>query len=238
MKNVYTAILLAMALVATAGAETTIFSSDFSGLTVGEEIPLGGPGVGQPVAKDRAIDATIVEDGGSPILRIQDATDFGTGTVRFEFLNDFEVTSGTVTIEVDLRVEDYASGDAVVLYVREHGFSAKTFLNLRFSTGGTVTVSDADGGSTSLPSYPEGETFTVVATFDMDAGTYGVAIGGNAVTDLTHGITDRGVGAVMVGQGNDADLDGTVYVERVEVRIDQDIVKSHPSSWGALKTSF
>ncbi len=151
-------------------------------------------------------------------LEIQDIVDFGSGSVRFQFLGDAEITSGLVRITCDLWFIDEESFS---FGVREEGGSSKSFVTIRFTSSGFVNFVDADtSGLNVIGDYEAGRALPLVLEFDLDAGTYDLVLDGEMLLDdEPHGVTGRGIGAVYLGPNSDATLDGTLHLDNLRVEV-------------------
>ena len=219
-----------------AGPGLTLLSANFDDKAIDQPIGIGGASVGEPVQVDGNVVA-IVRDTPTttPSLEIADADDFASGTVRFELENNLEVVDGILTIDVDLWFDTL---DSYVMYVREPSFSVHQFLSLRFDNGGSVAYGDAAGSGGTIGSYETGRPYPVHVAFDMDAGTYDVWLDGKeVVTGRAHGITKRGVGAVLIGLNSDVNLEGSVYVDNL-IAIGVGVTPAESRSWGDVKAAF
>jgi hypothetical protein len=188
--------------------------ASFDDKLVDEAIGTGGPDVGEPVSTHWAVDA-IVRGGimPSPALQISDQSTSSSGSVRFEFAGGVEVTSGFVVVEADFWFESYENYH---LYVREQGSASQVFTTLNFSQFGEVFYDDANSAGGLIGTYETGRHFPVKINFNMDAGIYYVILDDVLVLSAeSHGITSRGVGAVLFGNSYDADLDGSFCIDHL-----------------------
>lgn len=203
------AVLIACGGLSTAAAQTLLLDANFNDKTPGQLLGLGGPTVGEPVTNG-GLQTLIVES--APGQRHVSMTRVGstTGrTLRFEWLQGVEVTEGQ--LEILMRVRPDAR-NAYAIYVREAQSSAFSFLTLSLLVDGRFHASDESGViPTASISYTAGAWMEVRAVFDMDAGTHSLYVDGNALyAQRVHGISGRGVGAVLAGYtsgGTNASLD-------------------------------
>jgi hypothetical protein len=189
-----------------------VLEADFDDRMPGEVLGVGGPAVGEPTDLS-ALDGLIVEASpGDNFLRVSNNTGNTSGrSLRWGFLNDAEITTGTVRIQFSLTpsaLDRYSFG------VRESGGSSRTFLSVTFSTAGNFTATDAAGAiSVTNNTFSAGTELAVVIEFDMDARTSQMTVNGLPVySGRSHGIVDRGVGRVLTGyasshSANSFDLD-------------------------------
>lgn len=145
-----------------------------------------------------------------------DDDDYATGKASFNFLADAEISSGFVSIAADIWIattENYHVG------VRESGSAACFFLDLEFREDGVARVWDSTGIVDIDPSYPTGRVIPFEIVFDMDAGLYNLLYDGSLVLEnRAHGVSGCGVGSVFFGTLDDADYDGTIHVDNIEVK--------------------
>jgi hypothetical protein len=193
-----------------------LLQADFDDKTIDAPIGTGGAAVGEP---DQVFYVTaIVRDTPmvSPSLEIQDSDDFYTGWVNFNFLADAEVYAGFVSIAADIWI---MSMENFNLGVRESGSAACFFFDLEFHEDGKVKARDSMGFVNLDSSYPTGRVIPIEIVFDMDADTYDLNYDGSLVLeDRAHGENGGcGVGSVAFGNLDDADYDGTYYVDNIEV---------------------
>jgi len=188
----------------------------FDDKAVDQPIGTGGPEVGEPISVSNAITAYVRgQPTPTPLLDIADNDDYAAGAARFEFLGGAEPTSGTLVIYANLWFPAY---EDFMIYVRERTTAAQNFTSLHFTASGTVRCSDANSSGWVIGSYVLNRHFPLYILYDLDAGTYYVWFGATrVVNDEPHGVTGRGVGAVLLGCTNDADLDGHMYVEDLYV---------------------
>ena len=180
--------------------ERSLFYSDFDDRTPGTALLTGGPLFGEPVSLS-GLDGVITDDGlGNNFLYVENNTGSTyADVIRWEFLDDAEVTEGVVTIKFLFTPE---SLDRYSINVREHGGSAKSFLSIIFNPDNeTLFISDAAGNVPLTNATFSAQTeHAFVMEFDMDAGTTNMTINGlPVVSNRAHGITDRGVGRLHIG---------------------------------------
>jgi len=213
-----------------------LLDATFDDKTVDAPIGTGGALVGEPVSISPGIDV-IVRDGVfvTPSLEIADQATLGTPFVRFEFVDSFEETAATVEITALLR---FSEVDGYVFYVREQGTSGSSFSSVTFTSGGTLTITDAAGVAFSGGSYAADTDHLLEITHDLLDGTWDLSLDGTPhVTNRSHGITDRGIGAILIGVQNDAELDGSIHLDRIRVTSDG-LVPAASGSWGAIKALY
>ncbi|MBM3286851.1 MAG: T9SS type A sorting domain-containing protein [Candidatus Eisenbacteria bacterium] len=208
-------LLTAAALLAPAASATVYLKADFDDKLVGLHIGMGGAALGEPVSRIGVADTVRGGAMPTPCLDIMDNSTTSAGNLRFEFLESQEVTAGGLVISMNLWFPAY---EQFFIYIREQGTSARSFLNLRFAESGAVSCSDANGDNGVIGSYETGRHYRVWIFFAMDTGLYSVYLdGAPAIISEDHGVTDRGVGAVLLGCSYDTDRDGRFYVDDLSV---------------------
>ncbi len=227
------------AMVAT--ADVVYLEAAFNDKTIGAPIGTGGPAVGEPVVVSTTITAIVTESPMlSPSLQIADNSETTAGSARFEFLESAEITTGTVVVAADLWFEEISEGSYYYLYVRERSGSSAKFASLVFEPDGLVYLGDAAGGHGSIGSYEAGSLYRIIINFDMDAETYDVYLDGSLVRDdQPHSVVgDYGVGAVLVGCREDADLDGTFNIDALTVTDTMQPTSTEEATWGRIKGGY
>ncbi len=226
-------LLLAFAATATAGT-TTILDADFDAEPLDALIGIGGAVAGQPVSLGGAPAFVRSAPMGTPSLEIGDDSSVTSESVRFEFLNGWGISSGVLTLSMNLW---FHTADDYQIYIREAGTSSVGFLNLRFDQSGVVGYGDLDsGGSTTVGSYTTGSSLPLVLTFDLGSGTYDVTLDGAALlTAESMGTFTEGIGSILIGASFDADLDGLLSVDDVLVTATETPSPVDPSSWTGIK---
>ncbi|MHC5113039.1 MAG: hypothetical protein ACYTGP_01265 [Planctomycetota bacterium] len=188
----------------------------FDGKTIGAPIGTGGPLLGEPVSVSSLINTAVrAAPFATPCLEITDNSTCCAGTAVFEFPASAEITTGTITLNTNLWFDGY---EQYILYVREQGSAADSFLTLNFTSIPSVHANDADGGPGTIGTYAIGRPYPVSVVFDMDAGTYDLYLDGClAVADEPHGVVGSGIGSVHLGMAHDPDLDGRYWIDDVSL---------------------
>lgn len=198
----------------------TLLEADFDDLPLGS-IATGGAALGQPVLTFIGLDADVVAAGAqfpTQSLRLTDQSTSGVWTY-FEFLDEEEVTRGTVTMAFDVHrpgPDSFSKGHLIA--VREEGGATRSFTDLDLSDG-EITVTDAVGApAVDFPYVMEDSTASFEVIFDLEDLTYTVSVDGNpVVTDRYHFIADRGIGTLGFGMKNDLDTGDVYYVDNILV---------------------
>ncbi len=187
-------------IVVTTPAELAIvLDADFEDKTLGQPIGTGGAINGEPVSMANGIYTEIVEFGTENQGLYQETLNAGSAYATvWEFLNDLEVTSGIVAIELDI---EFAVRGAYAIGLRENGSSGTTFMNLRFSASGALFIADQNG-TTPLAgfSYDANQRYRIRITFDLDNDTYKILMDDVIlVDDRENAVTNgRGIGRVII----------------------------------------
>lgn len=205
------------------GAEV-LLQADFNNKTVDEAIGEGGPSVGEPVDVSPAVTA-IVRDSPfpTPCLEITDDSSGSAGAVRFEFPDSREITEGIVTICIDFWFTDAATFS---FSLREQGSSTSQYISMRFidrGEDGEIRYDDEDGYSDefSIGRYPKGRSTTLKLRYDMDAGTYDVWLDDEQLLDdEPHGVTDDGLGAILITDSNLSATGASVRIDNLSVSLE------------------
>ena len=181
-------------------AELTPLAIDFNDKTPGQSLGTGGAAFGEPVSLG-SLNSLIVETSpGENALQVSSyLSSYNARALRWEFEDGLEVSEGLVSISLDFTP---SARDRYQLYVREQGGATKSFLSLNFLPDGSFVGSDAAGaiGWFFNPSYDAGDTLHIEMLFDMDARTSSLTINGTPIfSGREHGISDRGIGAVLTG---------------------------------------
>ena len=218
-----------------AAGPITLLEANFDDKTIDAPIGTGGADLGEPVSSSSAVTAIVrATPMGSPSLEISDNNDSGAGGVRFEMYDGIEVTDGVLAFTFDLWFTDLEN---FYVYVREQGSSAKSFLSMRFQSSGDIRYNDTAAGEL-IGTYETGRVIPVAITFNQNAGTYSIVVDGlTLLENRAHGVTDRGVGAILIGCTNDGNIDGTFSVDNL-VATGDGVTPSETVTWGAVKSAF
>ncbi len=183
-------------------APVDLLRADFDSKTIGQVIGTGGAAVGEPFQiVDLDTEIADCATGATPDRCLDVKNDLSSTSarpVRWQLLNNAEITTGVVSISFDF------TPTALDLYnfaVRESGGSSKTFLTLSTSTNGAFTANDANGSITlNSFTYSAGQLLKIRFDFDLDAGTSQAWINGTVLfTGRAHGVVGRGVGRLNTG---------------------------------------
>ncbi len=228
------AIAALLTLAATAQAGTAL-DADFEGMTPDETIGTGGPALGEPIALYNCVTTVRSAPLPSTCLEFDDETDYGSGYATFEFLDDIEIMSGTVEISATLW---FAEQNGYLFSVREHGHNAAQLTSITISGNGNVYVNDANGSLGDVAVYDLGRAIELRIEHDLDAGTYDLWWDGALVVDdRAHGVTEYGIGRLLIGINHDPDLDGLFYMD--DLLVEASIITANSAeSWGTVKATW
>jgi hypothetical protein len=86
------------------------------------------------------------------------------------------------------------------------------------TSAGNVVAGDANGTLGIIGQYTANTDHQLEALFHMDAGTYDIELDASPlVSGRSHGITTRGVGALLVGPDHTATPGNLLYVDNIRV---------------------
>jgi len=184
----------------TASSELPIvLDADFENKVLGDPIGAGGAINGEPVNITNGLYTEIVEfDTANQGLYIETFNSSTAYATVWEFLNDLEVVSGIVAIELDLEFKSLGS---YAISLRENGSSATSFPTLRFAASSNMYISDANGTTPIAGiSYAANQRYRFRMTLDLDNDTYNVLMDDQIlVKDREVAVTNgRGIGRVIV----------------------------------------
>jgi hypothetical protein len=193
-----------------------LLEANFNDEPLDQQIGAGGPELGQPVSIHAGLSAIVrAAPMSTPSLELSHAASGLARTARFEFLGSEEVTHGDLEIRVRIEAAQF---DIFAVSVREQGSSAKSFASLAFTGSGDISLTDANGSAGIIGAYSVNVVHQLAFAFHMDDGTYDVKLDGTLLLAArAHGITDRGVGAVLLGTGSLTAPGTLFYVDRLRV---------------------
>lgn len=176
-----------------------ILDVDLEDKALGQPIGTGGAIIDEPVSIDPKIISEVINAGvGNRALLLEKHLDGVAQTARWEFLNDIEILSGIVSIEMDV---EFDSLDGYQITVRENDSSDEHFANLLFFSDGRIVMTDANGTVGDVGTYVANQLYHIKFNFDLDNGSYTAVIDDEVlVQDRDYGDTnDRGIGPVVTG---------------------------------------
>lgn len=186
--------------------------ADFQNKTPGQPLGIRGATFGEPVTLSN-LDASVIEGApGQNRLHVSNnLSNTNARRMRWQLMGNAELDTGEVVISFDISA---SARDKFSILVRENNGSSQSFLNLNFSTTGSITSADENGTiATTLNAYVANVPLHVELVFDMVARTSTVILGSTTVASgRAFGISDRGIGSLLMGyssssNGSPFDLD-------------------------------
>lgn len=174
-----------------------VLDAEFDDKTAGTLIGLGGAEVNEPTSKSPNMNAIVVNPiGAINILAMTSANNSTAQYLRWEFLDNLEIRSGFYVMDFQLALMTH---DQYGITMREPSTSAQSFMNLNFSSAGSVTVTDKNGtASLSAASYQPGQIYSYRIIHYLDSGIYDIFRDGHPLLrERAHGVSARGIGAVL-----------------------------------------
>ena len=198
---------------------TLLYNATNEGFTVGTTPPTTGP-LGAPTSIDCNLGLTVA-NGGSGLatgnfLRL---TESPGEAPDFRYDIGANRTSGIVSVSMNLLFEGLENYH---VYFRETSTSATSVANIRFGTGGGITIQTV-GGSVSGGTYAAGTAYLLEANLDLDADLMDVFLngaliaGGRAIHDV--------FGAAIIGfefssfVASPGNFDGVMQVDNFRVSV-------------------
>lgn len=190
----------------------------FNDRPLNAQIGTGGASLGKPVSIGASLQAVVVPADlfATPHLRLTPLATGAARFARFELLDTEEITAGEVRIGFVLRP---AQVDRFLLAVRENDGAAKSFLSMTLTSGGSIGVSDAaNPANTAIATYAAGSLLAFEFRFFTDSARYDIYLNGVRIAaDRNHGITDRGVGALLLGSDSATTIGSNWFIDDIYV---------------------
>lgn len=194
-----------------------VLDAPFDDKPLGQAIGSGGARLGEPSTIESSLTTEIVDSvPGERALRVTASPQPFTQNIRWQLLDDIEVTSGVVLYRFGFRA---GALDNYAFLFRESGTSTRPFLNVELRANGEIAADDANGSLGVIGTYSTGVTHQFGFLFDMDAGTMNI-IQDNMVlvSNRAHGIADRGIGGLLTGFDSSATGSAGFVLESILVR--------------------
>jgi hypothetical protein len=190
--------------------------ANFNDLPLDQQIDSGGAELGEPVVIDSGLSAIVrAAPRPTPSLELSQALSGRANSARFEFLGNEEIMHGDLTIRLEFRARQF---DAFQVSIREVGSDVQDFASLVIASFGSLVVSDKNGFAGNIGPYAIDTDHQLAFKFHMDAGTYDIELDSLPVlTARAHGVTGRGVGALLLGTGSSTLLGSLLYVDHIRV---------------------
>src|SRR5690606_39073866 len=180
--------------------------------------------IGEPVSwtmGNRVVEFGITGQG----LELQDTGVSTAVSMRFEFLDDREMTTGMLSISVWLEVQVL---DSFYIRLRENGSSTTDYGQVILTPLGALRLDDETGDMGDVApagSIQAGNVHRIEWVHDLDAGTHSLYLDGaplveDRVNGQDGGVDGRGIGAVLFGFLSDANTDGVIEIDTLEVYSD------------------
>ena len=190
------------AIAGTPSSPTVLLEADFDNKPAGLPIGTGDAELNEPFDLS-GLSATVIEDSASQnhLRVINESGTTGARRVKWGFLGDAEVASGTVRMEFDFTPSEL---DFFSVLVREEGSSGSDFLSLNVLGNGFITASTAAGVMTLTNNgFSAGERLHFDLRFDLDAGTVTLARNDRILAlDQPTGVSGSGIGSLFIGYPN------------------------------------
>lgn len=196
-----------------------VLRADFDLEPVDVAIGTGGADLGQPISIDDGLHAIVRGFAfATPSLELSHDASGLARALRFEFPGAEELTGGDLEIGFVFRAAQVDLFSLV--YVREQGGSAHSFLTMQLDSSGAILAGDASGEpELVVGSYVAGESRRVLATFHLDDGTWDLALDEvPVVTGRPHGVVGRGIGALLFGTHHQTQPGSLLHLDDIEVR--------------------
>lgn len=208
---------VAPALSAGGGSPQMLLLAEFDEQPLDQPIGTGGAAMGQPVNISTNIAAVVrampMSSQSLELTWTEPRT--WSEVIRFHWLDNLDITSGTVEIVMDVHPGPLSQ---YLIRLREPTTATRNFGELRLTSGGRIWVADATG-DVQIAFWQPDTPFSVLWTYDMDAGTFDVAIDGiMLVDDRPHGVAPgMGLGSILVGFGSSSAPDSRLSVDNIVV---------------------
>lgn len=182
MTNFWTkaaAALVAIAAVMPNAGATLLYDANNEAFTVGTTPPLTGP-LGAPSTMDGNLGLKVANGGSGAFLGTGNylrLTESPGEAPDFRYDLGANRTSGILRVSMNLLFENLENYH---VYFRETSTAATSVANIRFDSGGNVSV-ESTGGSVSGGTYAAGTAYLLEAILDLDADLMDVYLGGNLI---------------------------------------------------------
>ncbi len=202
-------------------ATTTLLDADFQAHTVDDPIGTGGPTVGEPIAITN-MDA-IIKNGvpfGSKYLQLRDRSTLNE-TIRFGFLNEAKVDTGTLSISFDLAV---GNQDLFMTFSNQIPGQGGSPILLRFDADSDSMEITGNGGPVHYAApYVEQQVYSFRFDFFHDFDFCDVYIDAVPwVTGAPFNDTTPMTAEVAITLLNDPDSTGVVGIDNILATIAED----------------
>lgn len=175
-----------------------VLDANFEDKILMQTIDTGGAAVGEPATISNGLITEIIQDGmNNQALLLENSTAGSARAMRWEFIDNLEIHTGIVAIEIDIEFNEL---DNYQILVRENSGSSSSFTTTRFLANGNITVSDSNGTAGIVGTYQANQRHRLRFTFDVDNETYTALLDDDIlVKDRPHGVNNgNGIGSVLV----------------------------------------
>ncbi|MGY6553155.1 MAG: hypothetical protein ACXIUM_01405 [Wenzhouxiangella sp.] len=130
-------IVLTLCISHAAMAAETILVADFNNKPLNQPIGTGGAAVGEPTSVSSLIEAVVrAAPGGGRMLEMFMEQRPSTQSVIFQFLDDQEVSSGSLVIRARLRLAAEDEFTTIIIRLREANGASQSFMNMNLTSDG------------------------------------------------------------------------------------------------------
>lgn len=204
-------------------APRVLLDANFNAHIPNQPIGTGGPGLGEPVTLSAPSDFSAIIRAAprtTNSLELAQLNPGSTRSARFEFLDAEEVSAGDVQVRLIFHATQL---DSYVINIREPATNTQAFLSLSLSGTGNIGANDAAGFAGTIGTYTANTDFQLKLIFHMDLGTYDIELDSvPLLTGRSHGLTSRGIGALLVGVGAQAAANSLFYVDNIRITAPDD----------------
>ncbi len=215
----------------------TILDCNFDDKPLDQVIGTGGAAANEPVDLNNL--AATVRSTPFPTPSLQMVDDWGSGAkhVRFQFLEDVEITTGIVETKMSVTFD---VPDRYSVLFREVGTSTSVILNLDFEATGEIYYKDLDtSASTMIGTYTAGTEIPVRIRHDLDQNECTLRVDDVVLLDgESIGSMTRGIGSILIGLNHDANSLGTMSLDDLVVTATDAPTAVEATSWGRLKSLY
>jgi hypothetical protein len=218
------------------GAQT-ILDCNFDDKPLNQIIGTGGAAANEPVSLGGV--AATIRSTPLPTPSLQMIDDWGSGAkaVRFQFLDDVEITTGIVETKMSVVFDVL---DRYAIYFREVGSSASSILTLEFEANGEIYYKDLDTSpSTMIGTYTARTKIPIRIRHDIDQNEWSlkvdevVLVDGDSIGPMT-----TGIGSILIGLGHDVNSIGMMSLDDLMVSATDAPTAVDATSWGKVKSLY
>ena len=199
-----------------------VFDADFNSLAPGQPIGTGGAAMQEPVFIPAEIAQQAISIGtGDVALQLLNTTTTASPLTRWKFLEELQIRTGIVAVEMDVRLQEY---DVYLIRLLGPSGTTSLFGSVYFfpdsgsTTNGSISVGDASG-YVFAGTYQKNVFYRLRMFFDMDEGTYTVLLNDTLlVEDRPQNVSgDVGIGALEIGFPGGGVFGGPMVIDNLQV---------------------